>query len=61
MGFLIRLVLVLGSLAAAGGFLAWSLAEMFETAREILAPFVVVSAAILIAALGYLVSSLRGR
>jgi hypothetical protein len=61
MGLIIRLAVLLGSLIAAGGFFAWALAEMFATAREILLPFMILSTAILAAALGYLVSALRQR
>lgn len=61
MGLLIRLVLLLGSLLGAGGFLVWALADLFRTAQEILLPFLFLSAAIFAAAVAYLVSSLRRR
>lgn len=59
MGLIIRLVLLSVTLAVAGGFCAWAFAEMFTTAQEILLPFLILSAAILATAIGYLVSSFR--
>lgn len=61
MTLLVRLVLLLLGLGLAGGFFAYGFAELFTTAREIMIPFVLVSAAILAAALGYLVSTFRRR
>lgn len=61
MGLLVRLVLLLLSLGVVGGFFAFGLAEMFTTAKEIMIPFVMLSAGILAAALGYLLSSFRRR
>lgn len=61
MGLILRLVLLVVTLGAAGSVLAWLMAEMFATAREILVPFVILSAAILAGALGYLVSTFRRR
>lgn len=61
MGLIIRLVLLLGSLALMGTILGNSLARMFATAQEILVPFVLLSGAILVLALAWLLSTFRRR
>lgn len=61
MGLFIRLVLLLGTFVAAGGFFAWAMADLFRTAHQILLPFLILSTAILATAIGYLVSSFRRR
>ena len=57
-GLIIRLILLAAVLLGGGTTFAWVLAHLFQTLETVLLPFVLIAAAILLGAVGYLISCL---